>query len=58
MKEDKKAKTERLLNAVTTIKETHQEAEIEIVTFEDGKSAVYASPDAFELLATLLREGE
>jgi hypothetical protein len=58
MKEDKKAKTERLLNAVTTIKETYQESEIEIVTFEDGKSAVYATTEAFELLANLLREGE
>lgn len=35
MNEDKKAKTERLLNAVTTIKETHPEVEIETVTFED-----------------------
>lgn len=58
MNEDKKTKTERLLNAATTIKETHPEVEIEIVTFEDGKSAVYATPEAFELFANLLREGQ
>ena len=58
MNEDKKAKTERLLNAVTTIKETHPEVEIETVTFEDGKCAVYASPETFELLFNLLREGQ
>lgn len=58
MNEDKKIKTEQLLNAVTTIKETHPEVEIEIVTFEDGKGAVYATTEAFELLGNLLREGQ
>ena len=46
MNEDKKTKTERLLRAARQAQEEYPD-EVEFATFENGKGAVYASPEAY-----------
>lgn len=46
MNEDKKTKTERLLRAARQAQEEYHE-EVEFAMFENGKGAVYATPEAY-----------
>ena len=46
MNEDKKTKTERLLRAARQAQEEYPE-EVEFAMFENGKGAVYATPEAY-----------
>lgn len=57
MNEDKKTKTERLLEAARQAQEEYPD-EVEFATFENGKGAVYASPEAYERILEDLQAPE